>query len=209
MAIRTRTRWIGLLPALGVCAGLAAGCDESPSAPSAPVEVTLTSGSDRGSVRSDGQVLTTITQAGDVALAGGSDEVARQAFLTFSLASIPAGATINSVRIDFGVGASLASGLPFGPLGCLRAYPVTAFPLDAGDFFSGALAGSIASWCTLGELDAEVTSDGFRSVIQNGVNTSAAAIDVRLNFDAPTNNDGDSDLVSLGSPTLVVNYTGS
>ncbi len=210
---RRVSEWSSVVPIVAVCAGLTMGCDDSPTAPDedmnggSQVEVTLTP-SGRGSIRSDGQVITTFAQAGDVALGGGGGEVARQAFLAFGLSSIPAGATIDSVRVDFGVGAGVATGTgnPFGVLGCLRAYPVTVFPLDAGDFFGGTLPAAVLSWCSLTELDASLVSDAVRTAVQDRVNAAASMFEVRLNFDAPTDNDGGSDLVALGAPTLMVTY---
>ena len=164
--------------------------------------LTLTPGiGETGYVRSDGQVVPRIIYVGD-------DESNRplQGFISFDISGIPARATISQVVVDFSDYDSIY-GNPFGSLGCLRAYLHDYGILDGGDYFVGTPAGSLISFCSVGDLSAR-SSASIRDALQAKVSDSR--LQMRLQFiDATTDGDGDSDLVTWTpshSPKLIVTY---
>jgi hypothetical protein len=163
----------------------------------AQVEVTLLPG-ESGSVRSDGTVLG-VTNVGDV-----DTNVSSQAFLTFDISAIPAGASITEVRVNFSNYDMLGS--PFA-LGCLRMYPQNYGALDSGDFFSGSALGAVVRWCNAGELSSTFAAADLRTELQAMVGGSRARFRVQFN-DMATNSNGIADMVRLGSGIrLIVTYT--
>jgi hypothetical protein len=86
-----------------------------PVLPPAVAALSLSQKSNEGgSVRSDGSVMSTLYNVGDLNTNGGS-----QVFASFDISGIPAGATITEVKVDFSDFDMLDD--PFGDLGCLRA----------------------------------------------------------------------------------------
>ena len=154
-----------------------------------------------GYVRSDGQVVPRIMYAGD-------DESNRplQAFLSFDISGIPAGATISSVTTDL-ADYDRIYGDPFGNLGCLRTYLHDYGILDGGDYFTGMSGGSLTSFCSVGDLAAH-SSTLIKDALQAKVGSSR--FQIRLQFtEVMTNSDGNSDLVSWTPshlPKLTVTY---
>jgi hypothetical protein len=154
--------------------------------------------SDFGSVRGNGDVLGP-PNTGDI-----DSDFGAQAFAAFDISGIPAGSTINSVRVEFSNYDTL--GEPFSSLGCLRAYPGSFFPLDAGDYFVGAPTGAAMLWCDTGELSSDFLSDDVRDDLQAALGNPS--LEYRLQFnETESDSDGVTDMVRFIVMTLTVNYT--
>lgn len=159
--------------------------------------VTLTA-SNSGSVHGNSDVLSP-PNTGDI-----DSDFGSQAFVAFDISGIPASATITQVRVDFTNYDTL--GDPFGSLGCLRAYPGSFFPLDAGDYFVGDPSFAAIRWCDTGELSSNFLSDDVRDDLQNAL--GAASFEYRLQFnESETDSDATADMVLFIDMELVVTYT--
>ena len=154
--------------------------------------------SDSGSVRGNGDVLSP-PNTGDLESNAGS-----HAFVSFDISGIPAGATIESVRVDFSDYDTL--GDPFTELGCLRGYTGSFFPLDAGDYFVGSPLGASLRWCDTGELSDDFHSDDVKDDLQSVLGDSTFEYRIQFN-ETETNSDGVADMVRLGDVQITVTYT--
>lgn len=155
--------------------------------------------SESGSVRKDGSVWSP-RNVGD-----NNANIGSQAFLSFDISAVPAGATIIAVDIDFTDYDTL--GNPFN-LGCLRMYRQNYGPLDSGDYFSGSASDAVARWCNAGQLDTPLTgSDNMNEKLQSYVGTSRAKFRVQFN-QYETNSNGVADMVRLGTDIeLIITFT--
>jgi hypothetical protein len=166
-----------------------------------PATVNLqTIGSEDGHVRSDGTVAAP-PNAGDSAA-----NTTLEAFLSFDVSGIPAGATITKVIADFSDYDTLGNPFSLGGDGCVRAYVQDFGALDAGDFFSGDPLGAIAKWCSAAELSTAAEQPDIKTALQAKVGSSR--FQLRFQFRTPTtNNDSVADTIRLGAAKLIVSYT--
>jgi len=171
-----------------------------PALPPAIAQVILSSiAGESGQVRSDGSVLSP-PNTGDT-----DTNVTAEAFISFNMSAIPAGATITKVVVDFSSYDVL--GNPWSGLGdgCLRSYVQNYGSVDAGDFFAGDPTGAITRWCGAGELSSVFEDAGMKSVVQSAVGTSR--LQLRLQFRTPTtNSNGVADIIRFGTVKLTVTY---
>jgi len=171
----------------------------APALPPAVAALSLTRvNNEGGSVRSDGTVMSTLYNVGDLTTNGGS-----QVFASFNISGIPAGATITQVQVDFDDFDMLDD--PFGDLGCLRAYVQNYGSMDAGDYVGGAATGAIGRWCSSAELQTVAADDDFKTAIQNALGGSRFQIRLQFN-DTLSDNDNTGDMVRFGTLTLHVTY---
>ena len=168
--------------------------------PPAIAQVILSSiAGESGHVRSDGSVLIP-PNTGDT-----DSNVTAEAFVSFNMSAIPAGATIVKVVVDFSSYDVL--GNPWSGLGdgCLRSYVQNYGTVDASDFFPGDPTGAITRWCSAGELSSVFEDAGMKSVVQSAVGTSR--LQLRLQFRTPTTNgNGVADMIRFGTVKLTVTY---
>ena len=151
-----------------------------------------------GQVRSDGTILTP-PNTGDT-----DTGVVAEAFVSFNMSSIPAGATITKVVVDFSSYDILGNPWNLGD-GCVRAYVQNYGTLDAGDFFPGDPTSAVIRWCSSAELSTVFEEAGMKSVVQSIVGSSR--LQLRLQFRTPTTNgNGIADMVRLGTVKLIVTY---
>jgi hypothetical protein len=141
-----------------------------------------------------------VENVGDTASNHGS-----QAFLSFDISGIPAGATITKVVVDFSNYDTLDD--PFGDLGCLRLYPHDYGTLDSSDYFSGTALGAIVRWCSEGELSSPGPEADVKAALQAKLGSSR--FQLRAQFkEVTTDSDGKDDMVRFGSAIkLIVTYT--
>lgn len=173
---------------------------QAPALPPAIAQVILSSlGGESGQVRSDNTVLSP-PNTGDT-----DTNIVAEAFVSFDMSSIPAGANITKVVVDFSSYDVL--GNPWSGLGdgCLRSYVQNYGALDAGDFFPGDPTSAITRWCGAGELSSVFEDAAMKSVVQNAV--GASRLQLRLQFRTPTtNNNGVADMIRFGTVKLTVTY---
>jgi len=151
-----------------------------------------------GMVWSDGSIYSP-RNVGDTDFDTGS-----QAFISFDISGIPAGATITEVKVDFTDYDKL--GDPFGSLKCLRSYQHDYGSLDAGDFFVGVPLGALTKWCNEGELSVIAADTDVKNSMQSKLGSSR--FQIRLQFkDILTDSDGIADMVRFGDVKLIVTYT--
>ncbi len=152
-----------------------------------------------GSLRSSGEKLS-VTNVGDV-----ESNASSQAFLSFDLSGLPAGAMITEVKVNFSNYDML--GDPFGGLGCLRIYTQDYGALDVADFFSGSPLGALARWCSPADLSAEAVAADLKAAIQAKVGATRAQFRAQFN-DTASDNDGIADMARLGANIkLIIKYT--
>ncbi len=125
-----------------------------------------------------------------------------QTFLSYSMAGIPANATITEATLDFSTYGR--NGDPFSYLGCLGVYEQFFGAPDAKDFFLGTPTDAIAKWCTDGELSSPLKSKNLASALQNKLGKNR--FQIRLQFDTNTNNNKQGDSISVRSAKIIVTY---
>lgn len=132
------------------------------------------------------------------------DELGAQAFVSFDMTAIPAGANITKVVVDFSDYDIL--GNPWGLSdGCLRAYSQNYGTVDAGDYFGGAPAGAYIRWCGAGELSSAFEDPDMKTLVQSLVGSSR--LQLRLQFTPPNpNGNAVGDMVRFGTVKLTVTY---
>lgn len=167
--------------------------------PPAIAQAILTSlAGESGQVRSDGTVLTP-PNTGDT-----DTNVVAEAFVSFNMSAIPAGATITKVVVDFSSYDVLGNPWNLGD-GCVRAYAQNYGSPDAGDFFPGDPTSAVTRWCGAGELSSIFEDAGMKAAVQSAVGTSR--LQLRLQFRAPTtNSNAVADMVRFGTLKLTVTY---
>jgi len=168
--------------------------------PQKTVDIPLVS-SESGTVTSNGfSLLDSFFMAGDT-----FENVSYQAFLSFDISGIPAGAKIKDVVIDFSDYHQL-EGNPFNSLGCIRGYPQEYGMPDAGDFFVGVPLGAIIKYCSVGDMAAQSDLD-----VLNALQTKVGSprLKIRLQFQTKTDANGNTDMVSWSKwhhPKMTVTY---
>lgn len=181
-------------------ASTATNTNTPPPLPPAIAQVVLVtlSGED-GHVASDG-TTNQFPNVGD-----NSSDKELQAFVSFDMSLIPAGATITKVEVNFSGYDMLGS--PFSLAdGCLRAYAQNYGTLDAGDFIAvGDPTGAYIRWCGAGELSSQFESADMKTLVQSAVGSSR--LQLRLQFKSPNpNGNATADAVRFGDIRLIVTY---
>ena len=126
-----------------------------------------------------------------------------EAFLSYNISGIPAGATITEVKIDFSLYTII--GNPFGSLGVLNAYATNYGPtLEPGDFVLGFPSGNIADWGSAAALNTPEVSSDLKTNLQSKLGTMR--FQLRLQF-AGSNLDAVKDRITFTNPRLIVKYT--
>lgn len=169
---------------------------------SAPVSLDLPYlPSESGLVTSGGGLNALTVAAGDSVSNQGVE-----AFLSFDISGVPAGATIQTASLRL-IGGGQVRGDPFGGLGCMRAYVHNYGVVDVGDFTPPGAPGGFASWCSAAEVSSPFTGNALILAVQSRVGSTR--FQIRLQFrDALTDGDGVIDDVLIIAPVfLTVTYT--
>jgi len=133
-----------------------------------------------------------------------SSNEALQAFVSFDMSLIPAGANIIKVEVDFSDYDMLGSPFSLSD-GCLRAYSQNFGTLDAGDYFVGSPSSAYIRWCGAGELSSQFEDADMKTLVQSAVGSSR--LQLRLQFKAPNPSvNGTADAVRFGNARLIVTY---
>jgi hypothetical protein len=126
-----------------------------------------------------------------------------EAFLSFDISDIPAGASISEVKINFKD--YTITGDPFGSLGVLNGYLANyGTTLDQTDFVSGFPTGNIVDWGSTAPLNTLEVSSELKTAVQSKVGSSR--LQLRLQF-AGSNGDAVKDRITLNAPSLIVTYS--
>lgn len=163
--------------------------------------VTLTAiGGEGGSVRSDGTVLVNVPNVGDT-----DANITSEAFFSFDISGIPAGATITKVVPNLAGYDTLGSPFTISD-GCVRVYVQDYGTLGAGDFYAGDPLGAAARWCSTAELDDTVNQPDMVTALQSKLGDSR--FQFRIQFRVPTtNSNGVADMIRFGAVKLKITYT--
>lgn len=134
--------------------------------------------------------------------AGSASDVGVRAFVSFDISSIPTGATIEEVSVDFS--GYDTQGNPFSSQGCLQGFAGSFFPLDASDYNASG-AGPDMSWCSTGELSTVFDNDDVKERLQDALG-SATTLQYQLRFSGTPSG---STLVRFlnGGLKLIVTYS--
>jgi len=168
--------------------------------PIIPIEHTVTLFSivdENGQVMQDGST-NPYPNVGD----RGTNE-AIQAFLSFDISGIPAGATIKSASLDLSTGDII--GDPFAGLDWMRVYNDQYGNLGAEDFTPEFLAGAIYTYASQPVAPFSFSAFGI-SKLQTRVDAGAPRFQVRIQFQKYTDGDGQVDCLRFGETQLVVTY---
>lgn len=128
-----------------------------------------------------------------------------QAFVSFDMSAIPAGATITKVVVDFSNYDLLGNPWSLSD-GCLRAYAQNYGSVDASDYFaSGDPTGAYIRWCGAAELSSVSENTDMKALVQSYVGSSR--LQLRLQFKSPNpNGNATADMVRFGTIKLIVTY---
>lgn len=132
-------------------------------------------------------------------------DVATQAFLSFDISMLPAGATIESAPLD--LSAAGMYGDPFTRLGRLFVYSDQYGDLDGDDFHIGpVLPGAL--YATYARPTEPFTSNELTDAVQTQVDAGSARFQVRLQFEKYTYFNEEADYLALGAgkPKLIIEY---
>lgn len=141
-----------------------------------------------------------ISLQGNVEAGDGTQDQAKQAFFSFDLSAIPAGATIESAILD--LGGHQVRGEPFPALGTLRVYHHQYGTLDPSDFVTSFPTG-FQEWSgPPGTADATAQVE---QAIENG--RDRFRIRVQFNYLVSPNQQADMLVFPEGGPSLTVTYT--
>jgi hypothetical protein len=152
-----------------------------------------------GFVLSDGSMYSA-RNAGDI-----NSDLTGEAFVTFDMSAIPAGAVIQSAKVDLSDYDTL--GDPFGSLGNLRMVAQNYGTVSVDDFVAGPPVGALLGWGSTGDMNMVTSSHaGLVAYLQTRVGTTKAQF--RFQMDFLTDLDGVTDMVRLGTGIkLIVTYT--
>ncbi len=148
-----------------------------------------------------GQVSSTGATSG-AAHAGSSSGNGVQAFAQFDLSSIPNGATITQVTVDFTKFDTIAD--PFAVMGCLKAIPGGYFALDSGDY-NAATSGQDIEWCSAGALSTASVSEAVKTRAQAALGGSKI-LEYRIAFSGTPSGDTLVRFLNNGLK-LIITYT--
>lgn len=161
--------------------------------------VTLTAiEAESGTITSNGGIYSSIRNVGDT-----NTNLGAQVFLSYDMSSIPVGASVTNVEVDFGDYDTL--GNPFGSLGALRAFAQQYGTLSSSDYVSGAVSTAIGQW----NNESQITNGGTTTYLPNAVNNrvGSSRFQMRLQFNGTeTDHDSVSDMVRFDLPQLIVTY---
>jgi len=153
---------------------------------------------------------------------------ARQAFLSFDISGIPAGASIKSASLDIGVGTK--EGYPFalapagvdcsaglgllGVYACQYGTSVSAYDKQWGpssylspeDFTVGFPSGGIKTYSASSPPAGPFSNAALTSALQARVNEGDSRFQLRLQFQEQTNYNVKIDALVLANPELVITY---
>ena len=132
-------------------------------------------------------------------------DVATQAFLSFDISMIPAGATIESASLDLTTGSIL--GNPFTYLGRLFVYSDQYGDLGSHDFNVGpVLPGALYS--TFAKPTEPFTSRLLTEAVQTQVDAGNARFQIRLQFEKDIYFNQEANYLALGAgkPKLIIEY---
>ena len=137
---------------------------------------------------------------GEVNVGDGTQNRAQQAFFSFDISGIPAGAIIQSATLD--LSNHTVKGDPFAVLGLLGVYWVQYGALDTGDYVAGWPTGRAAT------LSGPPTVLNPAHELQSLVDARAPRFQIRLQFQAITDNDDHADVLVFpeGGPALTITY---
>ncbi len=151
-----------------------------------------------GSIYSNGDDYPGDYVAGDRV---GNDGV--QAFASFDISSIPAGAQITEVKVDFTN--FLTLGNPFGDLGCLRMYEDPYRPFDDSDYTPPPVSGALVNWCSSAELNSVSVETDFADYLQDRLGNNWMPVRFQFNEDE-TDGNNDNDAVAWFDMSIDVKY---
>jgi|GEM_PF-2903579 len=136
---------------------------------------------------------------GEINVGDGTQNRAQQAFFSFDISGIPAGAIIQSATLD--LSNHTVTGNPFERLGSLGVYFVQYGELDVGDYVAGWPTGRIT-------LSGPPTVLNPAHDLQSLVNARAPRFQIRMQFEAITDNDDHADILVFpeGGPALTITY---
>lgn len=150
--------------------------------------------SNTGQVYADGTV-------NSIARAGAEGGTGIRGFLAFDISSIPTGATIDEVRVDFSNFDT--NGNPFTSMGCLQAYAGSYFPLDASDYTAGG-SGPDMEWCSTNELSTVFINADVANRLQDALGSNTT-LEYQLRFSGTPS--GSAVVRFLSGVKLIVSYT--
>lgn len=179
---------------------VATNTNTPPALPPAIAQVILT-----GLTGEDGFVTSTGSTNANPNVGDNNSNEAVQAFVSFDMSVIPAGATIVKVEVNFGDYDMLGS--PWGLSdGCLRAYSHNYGSVDASDYIAdGNPTGAYIRWCGAGELSSTFEDEDMKTLVQSLVGSSR--LQLRLQFKSPNPSaNGTADMVRFGTIKLIVTY---
>jgi hypothetical protein len=154
-----------------------------------------------GLVLSGGAINNLTVAAGD-----SSSNQGVEAFLSFDMTGVPAGATIQTASLTL-IGGGQVRNNPFAGLGCLRAYLDNYGSVDPTDFVPPGATGAFANWCSAASVSSPFSGANLIATIQGRVGTPRFRF--RLQFkDTLTDGNGTIDDVLIIAPViLTITYT--
>lgn len=179
---------------------VATATNTPPALPPAIAQVLLI-----GLTGEDGFVTSTGSTNANPNVGDNNSNEAVQAFVSFDMSVIPAGATIVKVEVNFGDYDMLGS--PWGLSdGCLRAYSQNYGTVDASDYIAdGNPTGAYIRWCGAGELSSTFENADMKTLVQSLVGSSR--LQLRLQFKSPNPSaNATADMVRFGTIKLIITY---
>jgi hypothetical protein len=131
-----------------------------------------------------------------------SNNVTSQAFLTFELSGLPQGATLTHVGFDFS--ASIVNGHPFQDLGCLQVYVDPFGEVDSVDYVVSPSNDFFLEMCEEEQLLEYQTADQWMNQLVPA--DDAAILQIRMQFEDTSDNDGIVDAIEILSAILLIEY---
>ncbi len=125
---------------------------------------------------------------------------ARQAFMSFDISTIPAGAKIEDAALNI---SGVPLGHPFNQLGPLGIYYDDYGSIDPSDFNSS-FSGHIKTYTSL--PTASFSNAELINRLQSSVNAGDSRFQIRLQFQKYTDHNGKVDMWQVNSPELIVRY---